>query len=114
MAFRIPMNESIRAKSKMTVYVRSVKKFGRTTLLKAYEDFEKESLTDQESEDNNMEETNYIRQFGVDILDDGYSVTENLIIEALEAYGLIVEGCMWKASWTEEGYHKGEPPIDSD
>lgn len=56
----------------------------------------------------------HIRQFAVDIIDSDYSITEEEIAEALEDAGFIVIGCAWKATWTEDGYEHGEPPISSD
>ena len=56
----------------------------------------------------------HIRQFAVDVIDSDYSITEEEIAKALEDVGFIVIGCAWKATWTEEGYEHGEPPISSD
>ena len=54
-----------------------------------------------------------VLQFAVDIEDDGM-MTEELFQEAIERAGLNVLGVAWKATWTDEGYHKSEPPISSD
>lgn len=48
-------NEAIRERSNITVYVRSAKKFGRSTLMKEYENSEGEYSINQESEISNME-----------------------------------------------------------
>ena len=53
---------------------------------------------------------NYVLQFSIDISDDGDTDADK-IVEILEQHGIAVLGCMWKASWTEEGYNKGEQPI---
>lgn len=55
----------------------------------------------------------YIRQFSIDIEDNG-EVTEDMIADALESAGIITWGCTWKATWTKDGYHKSKPPISSD
>lgn len=55
----------------------------------------------------------YIRQFSIDIEDNG-EVTEDMIVDALESAGIITWGCMWKATWTTDGYHNGNPPISND
>jgi len=55
----------------------------------------------------------YIRQFAVDVVDDGNTLTEEEIQDVLEKAGIPVLGCCWKATWTEERYEKGKP-ISSD
>ena len=56
---------------------------------------------------------NDILQFSMDIEDtnefDAYKLTS-----ILESVGITVLGCQWKATWTNEGYEKGEAPISSD
>ena len=54
-----------------------------------------------------------VRQFSFDILDDG-DIDEEKLTNILAAHGIDVLGAAWKATWTEEGYHKSEPPISSD
>ena len=56
----------------------------------------------------------YIRQFSVDVVDCDDILSEEMIAEILEKAGIPVLGCQWKATWTEDGYSKCEPPIDSD
>ncbi len=55
----------------------------------------------------------YVRQFAVDI-EDNYETKEEEIVEALEAAGIVVLSCGWRATWTEEDYHKSGTPISSD
>lgn len=55
-----------------------------------------------------MEE--YILQFSIDVKDDGDMNAEQ-IAEILEQHGITVIGCAWKASWTEDDYNHGKPPI---
>lgn len=52
-------------------------------------------------------------QFSIDLADTEINMEEK-INKALEAAGLYVLGIEWKATWTNDGYHKGEPPVDSD
>ena len=56
----------------------------------------------------------YIRQFAIDIEDNNYDITEEMIADALEKAGFTTWGCAWKATWTEEGYHKSVQPISYD
>ena len=52
-----------------------------------------------------------IKQFSVDI--DG-DVGGNQIEKMLNEAGINVKGIAWKATWTKDGYEKGEAPISSD
>lgn len=61
-------------------------------------------------------------QFSIDIeIDDTDNMTEKDIEKALFSYWYVekipnreVLGIQWKATWTSEGYSKGELPISSD
>ena len=59
------------------------------------------------------DETEYVRQFSIDVLDDGM-VSENKIQKILKKAEFNVLSVAWKATWTVEGYYKSEPPINSD
>lgn len=58
----------------------------------------------------------YVLQYSVDIEADEADVSEEQIAEAIEnaLADVKVLGCSWKASWTTEGYEKGESPISYD
>lgn len=53
---------------------------------------------------------NYITQISIDI--DPVSIDD--IVDILERNGVTIYGAAWKATWTHEGYMKGENPISSD
>lgn len=58
-----------------------------------------------------------IIQYSIDVneFDDaGVGVDGEKIAKVLEDAGIYVMGIDWKATWTEEGYHKSESPIYSD
>ena len=54
---------------------------------------------------------NEILQFAIDV--EG-RYTESQIKDALESAGIYVLGVAWKATWDDDGYHSGKPPVSSD
>ena len=44
---------------------------------------------------------------------DGTDIAET-VAETLEAFDYKVLGSEWRATWTDDGYANGEPPIASD
>lgn len=56
----------------------------------------------------------YIKQYAIDIEVDDEDMTEDDIADVIEQSGLIVRGCMWKATWNVKDYDKGFAPIYSD
>lgn len=55
----------------------------------------------------------YITQFSFDIAEDGDTRSDDLR-EVLERAGYTVVGASWKATWSADGYEKGQPPLASD
>lgn len=55
----------------------------------------------------------HVMQFGIDILTIE-TVTEEEIVKALDKSGITVVGVCWHATWTEDDYEHGRPPIASD
>ena len=73
-----------------------------------------DEVFDRYKQDNGIAKSQNIIQISIDIDEVDLKKVESTIKDALKEKGISLYGMGWKATWTHDGYFKGEQPISWD